>query len=74
LATSTLPRSKLGSIYRSGGRGAITGVSYSASKKRGGGVALDLSHEIDYMRFLFGDPHSSKVVKAKVSNLTDRFG
>ncbi|MFA4934076.1 MAG: Gfo/Idh/MocA family oxidoreductase [Candidatus Omnitrophota bacterium] len=44
-------------------------VSYSASKKRGGGVALDLSHEIDYMRFLFGDPYSSKVVKAKVSNL-----
>ena len=44
-------------------------VSYSASKERGGGVALDLSHEIDYMRFLFGDPQSYKVVKTKISNL-----
>lgn len=44
-------------------------VSYSASKSRGGGVALDLSHEIDYMRYFFGDPHSFKAVKAKVSDL-----
>lgn len=42
---------------------------YSASKRRGGGVALDLSHEIDYMRYLFGDPHSFKAVKTKVSDL-----
>jgi len=44
-------------------------ISYSASKKRGGGVSLDLSHEIDYMRYLFGDPSSWKVFKAKVSGL-----
>ena len=44
-------------------------VSYSASKKLGGGVALDLSHEIDYMRYIFGDPQSCKIVKAKVSSL-----
>ena len=44
-------------------------ASYSSSKKRGGGVALDLSHEIDYMRYFFGDPYSFKVVKAKVSDL-----
>jgi len=44
-------------------------VSYSASKKRGGGVSLDLSHEIDYMRYLFGEPRSQEVVKAKVSSL-----
>lgn len=44
-------------------------VVYSASKRRGGGVALDLSHEIDYMRYLFGDPQSFKAVKAKVSDL-----
>src|SRR4030067_1623976 len=43
--------------------------SYSASREKGGGVALDLSHEIDYMRYLFGDPSNWKVVKAKVSNL-----
>ncbi len=29
---------------------------YSASSDRGGGVALDLSHEVDYMRMLFGQP------------------
>lgn len=44
-------------------------AAYSASKKRGGGVALDLSHEIDYMRYLFGDPQSFKAVKVKVSDL-----
>ncbi len=43
--------------------------SYSASREKGGGVALDLSHEIDYMLYLFGDPSNWKVVKAKVSNL-----
>jgi predicted dehydrogenase len=43
--------------------------SYSASKKMGGGVALDLSHEVDYMRYLFGDPSFWKVFKAKTSRL-----
>jgi predicted dehydrogenase len=43
--------------------------SYSSRKEQGGGVALDLSHEIDYMRYLFGDPVSWKVMKSKVSAL-----
>jgi len=43
--------------------------SYSARKEQGGGAALDLSHEIDYMRYLFGDPVSWKIMKAKVSDL-----
>lgn len=43
--------------------------SYSASAARGGGVALDLSHEIDYMRWLFGDPVSWRVMKTRVSDL-----
>jgi predicted dehydrogenase len=43
--------------------------SYSARKEQGGGVALDLSHEIDYMRYLFGDPVSWKTMKSKVSDL-----
>ena len=55
-----LPSWRIGWDYR---------ASYSASKKRGGGVALDLSHEIDYMRYLFGDPHSHEAVKAKVGSL-----
>ncbi len=55
-----LPGWRSGRDYRS---------SYSASQRRGGGVALDLSHEIDYMRYLFGDPYSFKTVKAKVSDL-----
>lgn len=43
--------------------------SYSARKDKGGGVALDLSHEIDYMRYLFGGPVSWKIMKSKVSDL-----
>lgn len=43
--------------------------SYSARSDKGGGVALDLSHEIDYMRYLFGDPVSWKIMKSKVSDL-----
>ncbi len=43
--------------------------SYSASSKKGGGVFLDLSHEIDYMRYLFGDPIDWKVIKTRVSGL-----
>ena len=42
---------------------------YSASSAKGGGVALDLSHEVDYMRYLFGQPRSWKVVRTKVSSL-----
>jgi len=43
--------------------------SYSASKRKGGGVALDLSHEIDYMQYLFGFPIYWKTFKTKVSKL-----
>lgn len=42
---------------------------YSSKSESGGGVALDLSHEVDYMRFLFGEPASWKTMKAKASNL-----
>lgn len=42
---------------------------YSANTAYGGGVELDLSHEIDYMRYLFGDPLRWKTLKSKVSKL-----
>ena len=43
--------------------------SASASKSKGGGVLLDLSHEIDYMRYILGDLSISYSINKKVSNL-----
>ncbi len=44
--------------------------SYSSSKKRGGGVLLDLSHEIDYLQWLFGKVNNIEYKKIKkISNL-----
>ena len=44
-------------------------LGYSASTARGGGVALDLSHELDYMRMLFGQPTASTVHQARSGSL-----
>ncbi len=43
--------------------------SYSAKKSLGGGVLKDLSHEIDYAQFLFGDITNLTIQKRKVSDL-----
>ena len=43
--------------------------SYSAKSNEGGGVALDLSHEVDYCRYLFGDLDKIFSEKRKISNL-----
>lgn len=43
--------------------------SYSASKDEGGGVLLDLSHEIDYLMWLFGDIQTIKSINSKISDL-----
>lgn len=43
--------------------------SYSASKKKGGGVLLDLSHEIDYIQWLFGDITDLSSINKKISDL-----
>ena len=55
-----LPAWRPGNDYR---------ACYSARKSLGGGVALDLSHEIDYMRYIFGEPYNWTLVKTKVSDL-----
>lgn len=43
--------------------------NYSAFPNKGGGVLLDMSHEIDYLRWLFRDFKISKIYKNKISNL-----
>lgn len=44
--------------------------SYSSDEQKGGGVDLDLSHEIDYMLWLFGEPENKLFLyKDKLSNL-----
>jgi predicted dehydrogenase len=44
-------------------------TGYSARKEQGGGVHLDLIHELDYLTWIFGQPeHSGKILRSK-SNL-----
>jgi hypothetical protein len=44
--------------------------SYSATKEMGGGVLLDLSHEIDYIQWLFGKINNLQYAKiSRISNL-----
>lgn len=43
--------------------------SYSSKKDEGGGVLLDLSHEIDYVQWLFGKIEDIKSYQVKISDL-----
>jgi len=43
--------------------------TYSASKEMGGGVLLDLSHEIDYLQWIFGCIVNFKAINDKISDL-----
>jgi predicted dehydrogenase len=55
-----LPTWRSGSDYRNG---------VSANQKLGGGVLLELSHEIDYLRWIFGDFKWVKATLSKQSTL-----
>lgn len=43
--------------------------TYSAHKNLGGGVAIDLIHEWDYLSFLFGIPQKIYCLTGKISDL-----
>ena len=55
-----LPTWRISSDYRQG---------VSAKKALGGGVLLELSHEIDYLRWIFGDVEWVRATLGKQSNL-----
>lgn len=44
-------------------------TTYSAHKSQGGGVSIDLIHELDYMKYLFGEPLEMQNFRGKFSNL-----
>jgi predicted dehydrogenase len=49
--------------------GADYRMTYSAQRSQGGGVCLDLSHQYDYFRWLFGEAKEILSVTKKVSDL-----
>lgn len=60
ISSSYLPDWRPGQDYRN---------TYSAHKELGGGVAIDLIHEWDYLTWLFGMPTECQHLIKKVSNL-----
>lgn len=60
VSSSYLPEWRKGTDYRKG---------YSAIKSMGGGVSLDLIHELDYLYYLFGMPKEIYNIRGHVSPL-----
>lgn len=60
ICSSYLPEWRPGTDYRK---------CYSAHKKMGGGVDIDLIHEWDYITYIFGDPTEGFAIREKVSDL-----
>ncbi|MBQ9991398.1 MAG: Gfo/Idh/MocA family oxidoreductase [Lachnospiraceae bacterium] len=60
ISSSYLPEWRPGTDYR---------TTYSAKKELGGGVAIDLIHEWDYLCYLLGQPQRVLTLMGKKSNL-----
>lgn len=60
ISSSFLPEWRVGVDYRD---------TYSAHKELGGGVSIDLIHEWDYLKFLFGNPQKVMYASGKKSSL-----
>lgn len=60
ISSSYLPEWRPGQDYRD---------TYSAHKALGGGVDIDLIHEWDYIKYLFGKPKTIQKIVAHISNL-----
>ena len=60
ICSSYLPEWRANTDYRQ---------SYSAKKELGGGVRIDLIHEMDYLTYLFGFPQETKSFSGTFSNL-----
>ena len=60
ICSSYLPEWREGVDYRE---------TYSADKDLGGGVCIDLIHEWDYLKYLFGLPQKVVYIQSKKSNL-----
>ena len=60
ISSSYLPDWRPGQDYRN---------TYSAHKELGGGVAIDLIHEWDYLTWLFETPQKCFTIQTKISNL-----
>ncbi len=60
ISSSYLPEWRVDQDYRK---------TYSAQKKLGGGVSIDLIHEWDYLTFLFGYPKKINCMMGKKSDL-----